>query len=107
MDLNIDKRNCYKYDPFGLCTVVDCLKCENCTFEIHSEDYSVEESKENEIYILEFFEGIPNEEEMISYLLSEESDYRIIRYSDNEIMRYSKEDKEKIKTLGTKSKNNK
>lgn len=95
---------CGNYDPFGLCTIPECMSCENSSFIIEFDspnesypngiykkgDYEKYENNE-ELFLIEFMEGIPVPEHIIEYLLKDESNYRITRVKDSVIMRRSNE----------------
>ena len=89
-----DKEECPKIDPFGLCTVTDCLGCNNCDYMIVLADGKVlkEFSKDNssEKYLVQFFDAITSD--LKKYLLDETNDYRITRLSDGVVLRYSNDD---------------
>ena len=90
LDIN-DKEECPKIDPFGLCTVKDCLCCDNCEYMIVMGDDEVlkriiNEDLENK-YLVEFFDAITSD--MFQYLIDESNDYRITRISDGVVLRYS------------------
>ena len=102
------KRRCSDYDPFGLCTVQDCIKCENCDYKFVDKtglivrDFKTFTLKANRMkiqkYLLECFDDV-DYYNFEKYLLNNESDYRITRIdSDGKkvILRYSKKDLEEI-----------
>ena len=91
------KNSCGLYDPFGLCTIVDCLQCENSVYRIAFDngvcletiDFDDKENK-SEKYLLEFKDEIKRD--IFEYLIDDNSDYRITRLSDNVVLRDTKED---------------
>lgn len=98
------ERPCSNIDPLGLDTVTDCLTCSNSDYKILQEDKvikdykksSSKEKKENqERYIVEFFDGIPKTDNLMTYLENDNSNYRITRESDGIILRPSLEDRKK------------
>lgn len=86
--------DCSYYDPSSMCSIVDCLKCNNSTTriilpdgrQIGDEDYYMI-SRNEEKYLIKFFDKIPLRKEMDEYLINPLSDYQLIRVSDGTIMR--------------------
>lgn len=97
VDLNIkDVGVCPTIDPLGECSVVDCLKCDNCNHTIVLATRNISDSFSNnckniERYIVEFFDKVDTKD-IIGYLDDDNSDYRITREKDGVILRYSKAD---------------
>lgn len=89
-----DEQECPKKDPFGLCTVTDCLSCENCDYMIiMADDQTLNDyvkNDPNDKYLVQFFEPITCD--VFEYLLDEYNDYRITRISDGVVLRYSNDD---------------
>ena len=89
-----DKEECPRIDPFGLCTVTDCLGCSNCDYMIVLADGEILKkfSKDNnsEKYLVQFFDAITSD--LRNYLLDESNDYRITRIRDGVVLRYSNDD---------------
>lgn len=102
--------SCASYDPFGLCPVTDCLKCNNSDYRIINSDGEIIRDfkyyglKGNDIiiskYKLEFFDEV-DYKNIEAYLNDENSDYRMTRIYSSEngkestIMRPSKADMQK------------
>lgn len=97
VDLNIkNSKVCPTIDPLGGCSVVDCLKCDNCNHSIVLATRNISDSfsgncKDIERYIVEFFDEVDTGN-IIGYLDDDNSDYRITREKDGVILRYSKTD---------------
>lgn len=98
------KRPCSDMDPFGQDTVLDCMTCSNSDYQIvlkgktikEFQDKNSKQKEENKTrYIIEFFEDIPDQGSLLSYLENESSNYRITRDSDGIILRPSLEDRRK------------
>lgn len=88
------KDHCAKYDAFGLCSVSDCLTCENSLYQIILSDGSVMYSpgfydldKDAECYTIEIFDEVSGD--LIKYLNDDKSNYRITRESDGVVLRFS------------------
>lgn len=99
------ERPCSDMDPFGLHTLLDCLNCSNCDYQIilkgklvkEFEDKKRNQEQEKKTrYIIEFFERAPKQEKLLDYLKNEDSNYRTTRDSDGIILRPSLEDRRKI-----------
>ena len=88
------KNTCNYYDPFGMCNIIDCMRCSNSAIKIilgngmilGDMDYSMK-GHEEEKYVIVFYDKIPTREELTSYLLNEESDYKLVRLVDGMLMR--------------------
>lgn len=98
--------DCAHLDPFGLDTVIDCLSCPNSDYKIVLHGKVMKDFNESQIqskkqsqtrYVIEFFDKIPSNDELVSYLEDDNSNYRITRDEDGVILRYSIEDKRKSK----------
>lgn len=91
----VDLSVCPTIDPIGLCTILDCLKCENCNYKIVMATGEIvknfSDDLEAERYLVEFFDDIKSED-ILSYLDDVNSDYRITRESDGVVLRYSTSD---------------
>lgn len=91
------KNNCAMYDPFGLCTINDCLQCENSSYKIvfdngiclKTNEFD-DVQKDAEKYFLEFQDKI--DKDIFEYLVDGNSDYRITRVKDDVVLRCTKED---------------
>ncbi len=90
--------SCSSYDIFGLCTVSDCLQCENCAYRIsfdNGKTVETDDFEENSLisktekYFLEFVE--PVGKDIYGYLTDDYSDYGIIRVNDKVVLRSAKE----------------
>ena len=82
------ERPCSDMDPFGLHTLLDCLNCSNCDYQIILNGKLVkefEDKKRNQ-----------EQEKLLDYLKNEDSNYRTTRDSDGIILRPSLEDRRKI-----------
>ena len=90
---------CSAYDPFGLCNVMECLKCENAYYKITLEDGSIvsnnEEAFENtnikvgfkeDDHNILFYDYVPTKDELLDYLDDKKSQYRVVRLFDNMVM---------------------
>ena len=94
------KDHCAAYDPFGLCNIMDCLKCENAYYRISLPDGSVVTNTDIQLNTLDkngrgfedddhfilFYDRIPTGAELFDYLDDLNSEYRTIRLSDNMVM---------------------
>lgn len=93
LDIN-EKDDCSIFDPFGMCTVLNCLNCDNCAYTfVTGNEKSIKEFTKDSFedkYLVEFFDMVPSD--MLEYLLDETNDYRITRISDGVVLRYSNED---------------
>ena len=89
-----DKDDCPIFDPFGMCTVTDCLTCDNCEYLVILASGEVLKNfvKDDceDKYLIEFFDEITGD--VVEYLLDNTNDYRITRISDGVILRYSNDD---------------
>lgn len=100
------KNNCVNYDYFGLCKIIDCIKCENAVYrfiyndERHTGDNEYhKKGVSEEKYLIEFFDKVPTRVELESYFSNPNSDYKITRLSDGVVLKHNnKEVKEMNKT---------
>lgn len=91
------KDNCSMHNPFGLCTIDDCLQCESSAYKIVFDNGICLETidfddvqQDGEKYFLEFQDKI--DKDIFEYLVNGNSDYRITRLKDNVVLRRTKED---------------
>ncbi len=94
------KRHCSAYDSLGLCSISNCLDCENCYYKITLENgatiansnvdlSTIKESgtgfidDDHKIY---FYDQVPGKDNLLNYIFSDKSNYRLVRTSDNRIM---------------------
>lgn len=91
------KSSCSSYNPFGMCTILDCLQCENSVYKIvFDNDICLETSDFDEVenkiekYYLEFQDEINRD--IFEYLIDNNSNYRIIRVEDNMVLRTTREE---------------
>ena len=94
------KDHCAAYDPFGLCNIMDCLKCENAYYKITLPDGSVVANTnenlnaidntsrgfEDDDHLILFYDRIPTKCELLNYLEDYNSQYRTVRLCDNMCM---------------------
>ena len=79
---------CSYYDQFGICSVLDCLCCDNSYFKIsfkntesivfNGEEKSLDRFSLDDTYEILFFDRVPNIEELYSYIYDDDSEYIII-----------------------------
>lgn len=106
------KDHCAAYDPFGLCNIKECLYCENCYYKITLENGDAISNSNVDLNTLDnntrgftdddheilFYDYVPNIDNLFNYLFSDDSEYRIVRLSDNIVMNdYVKSKKQLIK----------
>lgn len=78
-----------RYKTNEPCNILECLYCEDSTYEIILESGNgIKKGQENiDSYSFDheilFYDIIPTEEELFSYLFDENSRYKIIRRTDN------------------------
>ncbi len=87
---------CSTFDPFGSCNIMDCLYCPNSDFKISypngdrlfTEDDidSISKKYLDDDHVIIFYDRIPSIDELYAYLFDEESQFKIIRLSDNRVM---------------------
>lgn len=91
---------CAHYDPFGMCSILDCLTCENCCYKITLENGEAIANSNTDLstitesgtgfsdddYAIYFYDQVPDIDNLFNYLFSDESKYRLVRTSDEEIM---------------------
>jgi|GEM_PF-3124455 len=104
------KSSCASYDPFGLCMVHECLKCENSKYEIiiinsdentnvyKSVDYD-SKGKNEQIYLIEFMDYVPSINKFVAYLEEDENNYRLTRIFDEVVLRDCKKPIQKCKII--------
>ena len=94
------KDHCDSYDLFGLCSIKDCLCCENCYYKITLENGEAIANSNIDLNTLDnnsrgfeddnheilFYDNVPNIDDLFNYLFSDDSEYRIVRLSDNIVM---------------------
>ena len=94
------KDHCAAYDPFGMCNVMQCLYCENCYYKITLENGeaiantnidletidSYSRGFEDDDHEILFYDYVPKIDDLFSYLFDENSQYKVVRTSDNLIM---------------------
>lgn len=97
------KNNCVNYDYFGLCSVKDCIDCENAVHRfIYSNGRQTGDNNyhkkgiNEEKYLIEFFDKVPTRIELESYLLNPKSDYKITRLSDGVVLKYNNKETEEM-----------
>ena len=85
------KNNCVNYDYFGLCSVKDCINCENAVHRfIYSNGRQTGDNNyhkkgiNEEKYLIEFFDKVPTRIELESYLLNPKSDGVVLKYNNKE-----------------------
>ena len=85
---------CNYYDPYGLCSIMDCFKCNNSVVKVILTDgsqfgdseYSIKGENE-ERYLIIIYDKISSLDDLNSYLLDNDSDYQLIRIDDGIIIR--------------------
>ena len=92
--------HCASYDPFGLCNIMECLYCDNCYYKITMENgesisntdvdintlnNSTRGFEDNNHEIL-FYDYVPKTDDLFSYLFDENSEFKVLRLSDNMVM---------------------
>ncbi len=91
------KEDCREGALVTFCSVNDCIKCENSDLKIIAgdtviKDFKQDDNKEAEKYVIEFFDMIPDAKNLVEYLSDPDSDYRITRDRDKEILHYANRD---------------
>lgn len=90
--------NCNLIAPLGGCKVQDCLSCHNSDCKIVMSDGTILKdftyntnnvrAKDIERYTVEFFDNFdPRTDDIVTYLNSEGSNYKITRNHDNTVLR--------------------
>ena len=92
--------HCALYDPFGLCNIMECLYCDNCYYKITMENgesisntdvdintlnNSTRGFEDNNHEIL-FYDYVLKTDDLFSYLFDENSEFKVLRLSDNMVM---------------------
>lgn len=93
--------HCASYDPFGLCNIMECLYCDNCYYKITMEngesisncgdidlDTLSNNSRgfEDDDHEILFYDYVPKTDDLFSYLFDENSEFKVLRLSDNMVM---------------------
>ena len=88
---------CAKYDPFGLCNIMECLYCDNCYYKITMENgesisnyddidlnalNNNSRGFEDENHEILFYDYVPKIDDLFNYLFDEQSQFRVVRTSD-------------------------
>ena len=89
---------CAYLDPFGGCRISECLYCENCCYKITKGNgqaisnvgrkfNSIENNDDlNDDHEILFYDYVPYIDDLFSYLFDDDSQYRIVRLTDNIVM---------------------
>jgi hypothetical protein len=93
--------DCCSKSMFNFDDVLNCIKCDNCTYKIVNNDgviiKDVEFEKQESLldeYLIEFFDQV-NYDNLLEYLSNEESDFRVTRLKDSVIIRLCSDDMRK------------
>ena len=92
--------HCASYDPFGLCNIMECLYCDNCYYKITMEngesisntdvDLNTLNNRtrgfEDDNHEILFYDYVPKIDDLFSYLFDENSEFKVLRVSDNVVM---------------------
>ena len=93
--------HCASYDPFGLCNIMECLYCENCYYKITMENgesisncgdidlntlNNNSRGFEDDNHEILFYDYVPKTDDLFSYLFDENSEFKVLRLSDNMVM---------------------
>lgn len=93
--------HCASYDPFGLCNIMECLYCENCYYKITMENgesisncgdidlntlNNNSRGFEDDDHEILFYDYVPSIDNLFSYLFDENSQFKVLRTSDNLVM---------------------
>ena len=92
--------HCASYDPFGLCNIMECLYCDNCYYKITMENGESISNTDVDINTLNnstrgfeddnheilFYDYVPKTDDLFSYLFDENSEFKVLRLSDNMVM---------------------
>ena len=92
--------HCASYDPFGLCNIMECLYCDNCCYKITMENGESISNTDVDINTLNnstrgfedgnheilFYDYVPKTDDLFSYLFDENSEFKVLRLSDNMVM---------------------
>ena len=105
---------CASYDPFGLCNIMECLYCDNCYYKITMENGELITNTDVDLNTLNnstrgfeddnheilFYDYVPKIDNLFSYLFDENSEFKVLRLSDNMVMNdYTKKQNKLVKTL--------
>lgn len=91
---------CAHYDPFGLCRTMECLYCENCYYKITLENGEAISNTDKDLNSFDnknrgfadddheilFYDYVPKIDDLFAYLFDEDSQFRMVRKSDNIVM---------------------
>ena len=91
---------CASYDPFGHCNIMECLYCDNCYYKITMENGESISNTDVDINTLNnstrgfeddnheilFYDYVPKTDDLFSYLFDENSEFKVLRLSDNMVM---------------------
>ena len=91
---------CASYDPFGHCNIMECLYCDNCYYKITMENgesiFSADvdlntlnnstRGFEDDNHEILFYDYVPKTDDLFSYLFDENSEFKVLRLSDNMVM---------------------
>lgn len=106
--------HCAAYDPFGLCNIMQCLYCDNCYYKITMENGEAITNADDDLnsiivnsrgfdddcHEILFYDYVPKIEDLYGYLFDENSEFKILRTSDNRVMNdYVKSKKTMIKKI--------
>ena len=92
--------HCGSYDPVGLCNIMECLYCDNCYYKITMENGESISNTDVDINTLNnstrgfedydheilFYDYVPKTDDLFSYLFDENSEFKVLRLSDNMVM---------------------
>ena len=92
--------HCAAYDPFGHCNIMECLYCDNCYYKITMENGESISNTDVDINTLNnstrgfeddnheilFYDYVPKTDDLFSYLFDENSEFKVLRLSDNMVM---------------------
>jgi len=104
------KDSCTCYDPLVLCNIMECLYCENCAYKITMENGEAIATTDIDLNTLDnssrgfedddheilFYDFIPETDDLFSYLFDENSEFRVLRTSDNIVMNDYVKDEHKL-----------
>ena len=92
--------HCASYDPFGHCNIMECLYCDNCYYKITMENgesitntdvdlntlNNYTRGFEDDNHEILFYDYVPKTDDLFSYLFDENSEFTVLRLSDNVVM---------------------
>ena len=92
--------HCAKLDPVGLCNIKECLYCPNCYYKITLENGEAISNTDIDLHTLDnntrgfeddnheilFYDYVPEIVNLFSYLFDDNSEYKIVRTTDNMVM---------------------